>query len=246
MICRRSRDSGFGFRDSQRPLRRLLLACGAALCLMAWVLTLAIAQAPAGQGQGGPPAQGGRERAPPAAPAGGPGRGDFIPEPVPPPQNFATSKEHYDFLYRLHKGGTRHTYETIPKWEGLWSAAGNTSSGLFVKGGAGGAGVSGELIPGVYPGLRDVKKRRSLGADYDRLTTCEPAGYPRWLLEPYVREFVNTPSQSWWPNDLGNDMRRIYIGQEHKNIDGTTLQKVTASASGWTTCSRPHRSCLPG
>ena len=65
------------------------------------------------------------------------------------------------------------------------------------------------------------KKRRSLGADYDRLTTCEPAGYPRWLLEPYVREFVNTPSQSWWLNDLGNDTRRVYIDQEHKNIDGT-------------------------
>ena len=63
--------------------------------------------------------------------------------------------------------------------------------------------------------------RRSLGAEYDRLTTCEPAGYPRWLLEPYVREFVNTPSQSWWLNDLGNDTRRIYINQEHKNIDGT-------------------------
>ncbi len=65
------------------------------------------------------------------------------------------------------------------------------------------------------------KKRRALGAEYDRLTTCEPAGYPRWLLEPYVREFVNTPSQSWWLNDLGNDTRRIYIDQEHKNIDGT-------------------------
>ena len=62
----------------------------------------------------------------PWPPRGGPGRGNFIPEPVPPPQNFATSKEHYDFLHRLHKGGTRHTYESIPKWEGLWSAAGNT------------------------------------------------------------------------------------------------------------------------
>ena len=63
--------------------------------------------------------------------------------------------------------------------------------------------------------------RRSLGAEYDRLTRCEPAGYPRWLLEPYVREFVNTPRQSWWMNDLANETRRIYIDQEHKNIDGT-------------------------
>src|SRR5258707_7979512 len=44
---------------------------------------------------------------------------------------------------------------------------------------------------------------------------------PRWLLEPYAREFVNTPSQSWWMNDLANDTRRIYVNQDHKNIDNT-------------------------
>jgi hypothetical protein len=222
-----------------------MLACTAALCLMVWVTSLAVESAAEPQGGGAQVPQAG---APPAAPPGG-GRGNFVPEPVPPPQNFATSKEHYDFLYRLHKGGTRHTYESIPKWEGLWSAAGNTQSALFVKPGgvgrgagagapppaaappagapaAGGAGVPvavGEIIPDVLTPAYEAafKKRRALGAEYDRLTTCEPAGYPRWLLEPYVREFVNTPSQSWWLNDLGNDTRRIYIDQEHKNIDGT-------------------------
>ena len=146
--------------------------------------------------------------------AGG-GRGNFVPEPVPPAQQFKTSTEHYAFLMRLHKGGTRHTYETVPKWEGLWSAAGNTATTFFLKGT--------EIVPGVLTPAYEAafKMRRSLGAEYDRLTRCEPAGYPRWLLEPYVREFVNTPTQSWWPNDLGNDTRRIYINQEHKNIDGT-------------------------
>jgi hypothetical protein len=93
---------------------------------------------------------------------------------------------------------------------------------MFVKSGAG-VGGGGEVVPGILtPAYEEAfKKRRALGAEYDRLTTCEPAGYPRWLLEPYVREFVNTPSQSWWLNDLGNDTRRIYIDQEHKNIDGT-------------------------
>jgi len=202
---------------------RQLSACGCAVLLIAWVTTFVDAQTPpAGQPSGPQPAGQGRGGAAgPAGPGGGPGRANFVPDPVPPPQNFATSKEHYDFLLRLHKGGTRHTYATIPKWEGLWSAAGNTSTGLFVKGG--GLGGGGEIVPGVLTTAYEeaFKKRRALGADYDRLTTCEPAGYPRWLLEPYVREFVNTPSQSWWLNDLGNDTRRVYIDQEHKNIDGT-------------------------
>ena len=221
--------------------RRHWLACSAMLCLTALASMRAVAQAPAAQeGAGAQAGRGGGGG--PAGPGGGPGRANFVPEPVPPPRNFATSKEHYEFLYRLHKGGTRHTYASIPKWEGLWSAAGNTQSALFVRPGpppgappnqgappqgapaAGAPGfVSGELIPGVLtPAYEEAfKKRRALGAEYDRLTTCEPAGYPRWLLEPYVREFVNTPSQSWWMNDLGNDTRRIYIGEEHKNIDGT-------------------------
>jgi len=208
-------------------VRTHLLACGAALCLMASVSTFVLAQGPAAQAPAGPGAQAG-----PGAPVGpegpggrggGGGRGAFVPEPVPPPRNFATSIEHYEYLHRLHKGGTRHTYETVPKWEGLWSAAGNTSTGLFVKGAGPVLGAGGEVIPGVLTPAYEAafKMRRSLGAEYDRLTRCEPAGYPRWLLEPYVREFVNTPSQSWWPNDLGNDTRRVYINQEHKNIDNT-------------------------
>jgi hypothetical protein len=204
---------------------RRLYAYSCALFLFTSVTVLIGSQAPGGQqagaAQGGEGTAGqGRGGGGAGGPGGGPGRANFVPEPVPPPQNFATSKEHYEFLHRLHKGGTRHTYDSVPKWEGLWSAAGNTSTTLFVKG----AGqVGGEVVPGVLtPAYEEAfKKRRALGAEYDRLTTCEPAGYPRWLLEPYVREFVNTPSQSWWLNDLGNDTRRIYIDQEHKNIDGT-------------------------
>lgn len=142
---------------------------------------------------------------------------------APPTQTFANSTEHYNYLLRLHNGGTRHTYESIPKWEGLWSGAGNTATSLFVKGGEAGSFTGGEMIPGVLTPAYEAafRMRRSLGTEYDRLTSCEPAGYPRWLRQPDVREFVNTPSQSWWMNDSANDTRRIYINQEHKNIDGT-------------------------
>jgi hypothetical protein len=205
-------------------LKRCLAYC-VALCVMTALSSMDAAQSgAAGQTPpaAAPDATGGRQGGPPGDGRGG--RGAFIPEPVPPPQNFTTSTEHYEYLVRLHKGGSRHTYDTIPKWEGLWSAAGNTSTALFLKGGGGpNLGRGGEIIPGVLtpPYEAAFKMRRSLGAEYDRLTRCEPAGYPRWLLEPYVREFVNTPTQSWWMNDLANDTRRIYINQEHKNIDGT-------------------------
>ena len=55
---------------------------------------------------------------------------------------------------------------------------------------------------------------------YDRLTTCQYPGTARWLWEPYVKEFANTPAQTWMLNDLMNETRRVYINAEHINIDG--------------------------
>ncbi len=153
---------------------------------------------------------------------------------VPPPQPFKTSTEHYEYLKRLHKGGTRHTWESVPKWEGIWQPSWNS---IALRGGvspffagpiptgleAGGEVAKGVLSPAYEAAFAQRRERMKKfnQQPYDRLTTCEPAGMPRWLLEPYVREFVNTPSQSWWLNDLANDTRRIYINQEHKNIDNT-------------------------
>ena len=160
-------------------------------------------------------------------PAGGPGRGPAgaggfvpfgrgLPDTFQPPREFATSSEHYEYLLKDYDGGIRHTYDSVPKWEGVWSpAANNSGNRLFLQGN--------EIVADVLtPEYEDAfRYRRELGVDYDRLTSCEPAGLPRWFLEPYTREFINTPSQSWWHNDLGNDTRRIYIDQEHQNIDGT-------------------------
>ena len=159
-----------------------------------------------------------------------PGNRPALPETVQPPQRFASSAEHYDYLNQYHNGGTEHNYESVPKWEGLWSAEQNNSGNqLFLESTDGspvgpfGGGENVVIKEGVLTPEYEAafRYRRDLGVDYDRLTSCEPAGMPRWLLEPYVREFVNSPSQSWWTNDLGNDTRRIYINQEHKNIDGT-------------------------
>ncbi|MGD8324152.1 MAG: hypothetical protein PVF50_07275 [Gammaproteobacteria bacterium] len=140
----------------------------------------------------------------------------YIPDTFQPPREFATSREHYDYLLDQYRGGVTHTWDSVPKWDGIWSAARNNSANqIFLS--------DGEIVKGILtPEYEDAfRYRRDLGVDYDRLTTCEPAGMPRWLLEPYTREFVNTPTQSWWMNDLGNDTRRIYINQEHQNIDGT-------------------------
>jgi hypothetical protein len=154
-------------------------------------------------------------------------------EVVPPPREFKTAEEHYKYLKRQALGGTVHTYESVPKWEGLWEASWNS---IALRGGVSpffvgpippGLSAGGEVAEGVltpeYEAAFKQRREHMLHYNeqpYDRLTTCEATGIPRWLLEPYVREWVNTPHQSWWLNDLANETRRIFINQEHKNVDG--------------------------
>src|SRR5687767_10527075 len=143
---------------------------------------------------------------------------------VPPPKQFTTSDEHYKYLLDQAKGGTKHTLASVPRWDGLWVTAGNTHMSSFIDP----PGFTGKVREGVLtPAYEKAYKERwrqqtELGeVQYDRLTHCEPVGYPRFLLEPYTHEFINLPHHWYLVNDFGPSIRRVYIGQEHKNVYGT-------------------------
>lgn len=143
---------------------------------------------------------------------------------VPPPRDFARSDEHYAWLLEQAGGGTQHTLVSVPRWDGLWVTAGNTHMDAFVDGGLNGGTVrKGVLTPAYEAAYKERWRQQQEEGQvrYDRLTHCEPAGMPRWLLEPYSHEFVNLPDQSWFINDFANAIRRIYIGKEHQNLYGT-------------------------
>jgi hypothetical protein len=161
----------------------------------------------------------------PAASGGGVAMfGGAIPAVEQPPRKFATAEEHYRFLLDAANGGTQHTMATIPQWNGLWTSGGNSAFTLFLEGGSvisGGEVRSGLLTP---PYEEHFRARRAEMVQYgeqlfDRLANCEYPGVPRWLWEPYVKEFVNLPHQSWMMNDFMNETRRVYIGAEHVNVD---------------------------
>jgi hypothetical protein len=118
---------------------------------------------------------------------------------------------------------------TIPVWDGLWSPGYNSMPSLFLEGGSmavamspGGIVKEGVLTPAYEAQFRARRAEiEEYGEQlYDRLTTCQYPGTARWLWEPYVKEFANTPSQTWMLNDLMNETRRVYINSEHINIDG--------------------------
>ena len=146
-----------------------------------------------------------------------------------PPRDFATAEEHYNYLLEQANGGTQHTMATIPVWDGLWSAGFNSMPSIFLEDGSmavamspGGTVKEGVLTPAYEEHFRQRRAEITANGEqlYDRLTNCEYPGVVRWLWEPYVKEFANTPTQTWMLNDFMNETRRVYINAEHVNIDG--------------------------
>jgi hypothetical protein len=60
--------------------------------------------------------------------------------------------------------------------------------------------------------MADLKR----GVEWDPLSYCLPAGSPRWFTEPFLREFIVTPKETWWINEQQSEVRRIYTdGRGH-------------------------------
>lgn len=95
---------------------------------------------------------------------------------------------------------------SAPDWSGLWASA---NSGSLFRAGA--SGVAPQLTPVAAAKLREGAERSAKGLGYDEnLSQCGPAGHPRWLQEPFLREFVVTPNQTWLINEMVNEVRRVY------------------------------------
>ena len=103
----------------------------------------------------------------------------------------------------------------MPDWSGLWSR--DLSRGFQFDSKQSGNGISvpfgpitAELTPRYKAALEEKLRQVAAGNEWDQLSDCLPAGYPRWLAEPFLREFIVTPSETWWINEQESEARRIY------------------------------------
>ncbi len=150
--------------------------------------------------------------------------------PVPPeyadlpntydPGDYETAWEHYQARLAEADGGTRHAWETIPDWSGLWENAPGSSFALRPGERPNGRGFATEttmkLTP-LYAAEHEMRMRQGeRGEDFDPITWCLPAGFPRWLVEPFLKEFLATPDRALLMNEMNNEVRRIYTdGRGH-------------------------------
>ena len=136
---------------------------------------------------------------------------------VPPPMQFDSAEAHYNYLLEQADGVTQHTQTTLPDWSGIWAGATRTNSLVHPTEMA----LTGEYAARYEEVQRQLREEGDVR--YDRLTHCEPSGYPRWIVEPYFKEFVLTPDQVWLMQDFQNETRRVFTdGRSHDITDGHT------------------------
>jgi hypothetical protein len=107
------------------------------------------------------------------------------------------------------------TWAKVPDWTGIWT---REASPFFWDPDQGSptALPTAKLTPEHERLLRDKLDKIGRGIEFDPLSNCEPAGMPRWLVEPFLKEFVVTPAQTYLINEMQNEMRRVYTdGRDH-------------------------------
>ena len=124
-----------------------------------------------------------------------------------------TASELYEALKTdAHGGKQSPPYDQLPDWSGLWIAGGGNS---FFDPGPG--GIMPKLKPAAAAVLKQGVELAAKGIEYDEnLSQCGPPGFPRWLVIPFLREFIVRPEETWLTSETVNNVRRIYTdGRSH-------------------------------
>lgn len=126
-----------------------------------------------------------------------------------------TARALYDH-FKAEAGNTAAlTWRTVPDWTGIWTR--EASPFFWDPDQASPTALpTAKLTPEHERLLRDKLDKVSRGIEFDPLSNCEPAGMPRWIVEPFLKEFVVTPGQTWLINEMQNEIRRVYTdGRDH-------------------------------
>jgi len=134
-------------------------------------------------------------------------------------EQFESSQALFDKLQADAGGGKPLTWaamsEPVYDWSGVYT---RTKGGLhFDPDLKGPEPETAQLTPAAAEVVK--KKAAALaktGGEYDPLSDCRPPGTPRWFTEPFLKEWIVTPDQTWLINEMVNDVRRAYTdGRAH-------------------------------
>jgi len=125
-----------------------------------------------------------------------------------------TAAELYKAFEAEADGGKRLDPARLPDWTGVYSRQGVLFN--FDQDQGRNRMPTAKLTPEYEKRLVDKLDAIARGIEFDQLSNCAPPGHPRWMTEPFLRDFVITPDITYLINEMVNDIRRIYTdGRDH-------------------------------
>jgi hypothetical protein len=157
----------------------------------------------------------------------GSGRDDYeIRSPYP----FATAEQHYQAWLDEANGGTSHTLETLPDWDGLWGGGGSWLGSRNIQAST----IAGALTPQYQEYYVEQVKAEAEGRHWWAASFCLPDGFIRGLER--TQEFVVRPNQVVVISDMLSSIqvRWIYTdGRGHAPADFQFPQWMGESIAFW-------------
>ena len=124
-------------------------------------------------------------------------------------QTYKSSLEQYEALKRQAGGGLINPSPAqLPDWTGIWTAANGVSFDPTVR--PRDNRIYGPLSPAYQARYDKTLGEVAKGVEFDPLSYCLPSGYPRWLSEPFLREFIPTRGQTLLISEQANEIRRVH------------------------------------
>jgi hypothetical protein len=140
--------------------------------------------------------------------------------PATKPEMIELGREHrtawdlYKAFERQADGGQKRSAADLPDWSGVYTRGGAIFN--FDPDQGRERLPTAKLTPEYEKKLLDKLDRIERGIEFDALSNCAPPGHPRWLTEPFLREFVPASDQVLLINEMMNDIRRVYTdGRDH-------------------------------
>ena len=126
-----------------------------------------------------------------------------------------TARDLYEYFRSEADGDGTLAWEDVPDWSGVWT---RETFVFFWDGDQGTMDTlpTAKLTPEYERRLIEKLDRIAQDIEYDPLSAGNPAGMPRWISEPFLKDFAVTPQQTWLINEMMNEIRRVYTdGRDH-------------------------------
>ena len=130
---------------------------------------------------------------------------------------YPSAADLYAALKARAGGGEPLSVDDMPDWTGFWQ---RVRTPFFDPEQPDGVLTTAKLTPAAMAELSQRRELSSQHVEYDPISDCSPPGFPRWLVIPFLREFIVTPQQTYLFSETVNNLRRIYTdGREHPPAD---------------------------